>query len=383
MSEEVHAEGSVKPGSTEARLTECPLCLHQLRCSRSLPWFHTFCEECLKTSILSQRQDPNEESSFQCPVCGVVTLPVDPKQNRDEWAAEFVANKLIIELTSQSDGDSKQYNCYPCGKKGQKDIVATVWWKEFNKYLCDSCKKNDLISEDDTLVSIDADFLPSSALCSKHSTDVDMICDDHHSICCPKCIAIDHRRFDTIHNYADVVKNMRTPSQMENTQKKLQNAIDALTLIVKDMKSRIQELLGDRDSFIDNVKQLRAKIEEQLNKLQKALSDEAHAVFNDKKQELDGVIRKCELMKGCIMTTKSMTETEQINKNDMHMVRTFQKGEIEIEAGRRLVQELAEPYLTRSNRPKQTRTTTTDGETLRTRTPKREKKWLCCCQHCR
>ncbi|OWF42483.1 uncharacterized protein LOC110461009 [Mizuhopecten yessoensis] len=346
MSGEVHAEGGVTSGSTEASLTECPLCLHQLRCPRSLPCFHSFCEECLKTSILSKSPEPNEESSFQCPVCRVVTLPVDPKQNRDEWTAEFEANKLIIELTSQSDSDSKQFYCYPCGKKGQTDTVATVWWKEANKYLCDSCKKNDLISEDDTLVSIDADFLPKSAVCSKHSTDVSMICDDHHSICCPICIAIDHRRCDTIHKYADYVKNMRTPSQMENTQKKLEDAIDALTLIVKDMKSRIQELLGDRDGFIDNVKQLKAKIEEQLNGLQKALSDEAHAVFNDKKQELDGVIRKCELMKGCIMTTKSMTETEQINKNDMHMVRTFQKGEIEIEAGRRLVQELAEPYLT-------------------------------------
>ncbi|XP_060073886.1 E3 ubiquitin-protein ligase TRIM68-like [Ylistrum balloti] len=194
---EVQAKVGKTSGDLEANISECPLCLHSLQCPRSLPCYHAFCEECLKTSILGQSQ---EEPSFTCPVCREVTLPIDPNQNRDEWATMFVANKLTIEIKSENGSGCKRYNCYPCSKQGKVDSIATVLWKETNKYLCDSCKKNDLISEDVTLLSIEDDFPPTTEICSQHSAVVDVVCDDHHSVCCPKCIAIDHRRCDAVHN---------------------------------------------------------------------------------------------------------------------------------------------------------------------------------------
>ncbi|XP_033763034.1 uncharacterized protein LOC117344399 [Pecten maximus] len=345
MSDET-SEGVISD-SIKTRIAECPLCLQRLKCPRSLPCLHSFCKECLKTSILNQSQDPNEESFFTCPACSVVTRPVDPKQKRDEWAMLFEADQITTKLTTEGGGACEQVNCNPCNRKGRADIVASVWWKEANKYLCESCKKNDLITEDDTLLPINSDFRPSTPqLCDKHSTDVDMICEDHHSICCPKCIAIDHRRCDAVQNYSDFVNKLRSPSQIEDKRDELNDAIDAFTALIKDLKEHIKTLLGNKEGFLDDVKELRLKIEKQLDKLQNALSEEVGAVLVDKKQELDRLIRKCELMKRCITTTKCLTETDYIIKNDMHMVRTFQRGEMEIEAGRTLVKEIAEPYLT-------------------------------------
>ena len=63
-------------------MTECPVCLEQLKEPRSLPCLHSFCTECLQ-GLLGTRQ------AIRCPCCnketpvpnGVQDLPVDFKAN--------------------------------------------------------------------------------------------------------------------------------------------------------------------------------------------------------------------------------------------------------------------------------------------------------------
>ncbi|XP_069110851.1 uncharacterized protein [Argopecten irradians] len=332
--------------NSETCLAECPVCLQQLRDPKSLPCFHSFCEDCLKTSILNQKQDPKEEPCFLCPACRVVTLPIDPKQNRDEWAMMFEADKLTSQLMSDGGNEKKMYYCTPCTQNGKDDTVATVWWKEANRYLCDVCKKSDFLLKNDTLLPIEANLSASAPCCDKHSFEVDMICEHHHSFCCSKCIAVDHRRCEAVHDYAEFVNVLRSSSKPEDVRKKLIDAIGAFTTIIKDLESHIQALLENKEGFLGDVKDLRDKIEEQLNQLQNALSEEVGDVLTDKKTKLECLIGHCQMMQRCMSTTKGLIEEGSIQKNDMHMIRVFQRGTMEIKAGRSLVKEIAEPYLT-------------------------------------
>ncbi|XP_069111447.1 uncharacterized protein [Argopecten irradians] len=332
--------------TADINIADCLLCLQKLRCPKSLPCLHSFCEECLKKSILSQRQDTAEQLSFFCPACGDTHLPVDQEKDSAEWAMMFEADKLTKELTSEGPNGENLFKCNPCSRKGKSGVMASVWWKEANRYLCESCKKNDLITEDDNLLSIEGGCLPTPSYCLRHAADLDMICDDHHNICCPKCIAIDHRRCETVHNYADFVSSLRTGSQREDLKQKLTDAVNALSMIVTDVKEHKKTLRRDKDGFVADVKELRVKIEKQIEQLQDALCKEVCRSVDDKEEELDALISKCELMKRCISATTCLLETDDIQRNDVHMVHTYQRGEMEIEAGRRLVQEIAEPYLT-------------------------------------
>ncbi|OWF52049.1 Tripartite motif-containing protein 2 [Mizuhopecten yessoensis] len=114
----------------DPRLTECPVCLEQLRHPNSLPCLHTFCEECLNVYITKESDTPIV--SFPCPVCRAETIPVDPKEEKGNWAKQFPTNNFIIEMSRGYARKSLIHECDPCKKRDVRNIAAKVWWKESN-----------------------------------------------------------------------------------------------------------------------------------------------------------------------------------------------------------------------------------------------------------
>ncbi|XP_033751649.1 uncharacterized protein LOC117335632 [Pecten maximus] len=344
----VSSDLTEKSAAIDPRLTECPVCLDQLRHPKSLPCLHTFCEECLDIYI-TQKPD-TLTNSFPCPICRLETVPVDPKEERGNWAKQFPTNNLIVEMSKMCSRESQVYECDPCKKRNVRNIAAKVWWKEYNRFLCDACldKLRDVIDDDHTLVEVTSGqkFLsstsPTCTYCPKHKKETDLYCEDHQSVCCSTCIAVAHRRCEVVTTLSEHGDKVRSSTQIQDMRSELQEVAVNMESLAKHIKRQTQNLGDGRDVVMEQMTDLRQRFETHLNKLQEDITDELDTTYKEEKKKLDDMLNKCERMYMGIKTTQALSESDVIQDDDMQMVSFLHRGCLEIRSCKNIMPQVVQ-----------------------------------------
>ncbi|XP_052778625.1 uncharacterized protein LOC128216073 [Mya arenaria] len=108
-------------------------------------------------------------------------------------------------------------------------------------------------------------------------------CGDHDQLCCPVCVVFDHRHCSKIHPIPDVAKGFQRNIEFQQIQKKIVELEKQFELMKEARMKNTTSLKKTRAAFSDELKTIRKKINEILDKIEKATL-----------QDLDGIIAKFE-----------------------------------------------------------------------------------------
>ena len=158
----------------------------------------------------------------------------------NKWIEEFPINYFLMDLLDIELLRRGEKTCGPCSRNNEaSDIIS--WCKECRDGLCQNCAKvhkGMRVSMDHTVL-LKEEFMKEMELlkdlqepCYKHTgKTLDLFCVLDKELCCPNCVAEEHRRCDRVISISDAVKKSKLekePEFLNKTLEQYQNHIDGL-----------------------------------------------------------------------------------------------------------------------------------------------------------
>ena len=121
---------------------KCPICEKVFTHPKTTPCLHTFCKECLETTIETARASPD---CARCPLCRQVLqqrsltgYPNDFRVNRlIEIFNNHVKAKKVTVASAASSGINPFHGCGKC----EENVPVVSWCAECQVLLCNDCKE--------------------------------------------------------------------------------------------------------------------------------------------------------------------------------------------------------------------------------------------------
>ncbi|XP_069142131.1 uncharacterized protein [Argopecten irradians] len=335
--------------SLDILMLECPICLEELRYPKSLPCLHSFCQECLASYIINESSGKMASaSSFSCPVCRRDTEPLNQSEDKQRWAEQFPTNNLAVEMIQHLQNTRTLTMCKPCQKKGDMNIPAKFWCEQTQSYFCESCKVgfHDLFHENcepenitERNKSATIRRKMSATGCGKHQEKLEYYCEDHQILGCHKCIIVDHRKCEAVTSADDFRDKIQT-TKIEDLLTELRKCVNSMEILIKDVEEQLQSMTEDQVTALKGLIDLRTKVNERFDVLQKELTDKLTASFKEEKENLDISRKKCERLMFAMQKTLTSSQDTGLKEDTVGTISLFQRGQAEVESCKGLIQEL-------------------------------------------
>ena len=278
-------------------LLECSICLQVFQDPRNLPCGHTFCLRCIqKTGYRSCSLCKRE---WSLPVNGLQGLPKN-----------FIVDNCITSLPSIS-------HCAVVGNSshGAVNFLCIDCWDP----LCDKCgqghtqfcrtTKNHVVKMIKELDQSDIDLhnRQKALLCAQHKDKpIEFYCTNCDKFTCQKCDTLYHKKHDSI--------------SIEDADAKLHLQID-------NSVEKVQEIMNWHEKKIKEVTLSKETLENDKNKLLKAVKTQVNEVKTKLKAEFDKIVRKVDdhykkLVKSVVEKTEA--KIMELNNNIKETQRQLQ-----------------------------------------------------------
>ena len=216
---------------------QCGICLELFQDPRSLPCLHTFCVECIQSTL-------NDKHSLKCPVCraehqlgeeGAKLLPVN----------SYARQELPRKRLRQQQENNAEKKCECCGEVECADVA---WCSECG-IICKSClanhKKMACLKDHEVIQAEDQDSLlqpPAKKRfiaknnCLRHSgEELKYLCTDCIEMVCPECLLSTHK--DHVYYTAEEARTL------------LETKIEELAGLVATKKDEFDDHLAKLNEF--------------------------------------------------------------------------------------------------------------------------------------
>ncbi|XP_052780295.1 uncharacterized protein LOC128217292 [Mya arenaria] len=198
------------------------------------------------------------------------------------------------------------FSCSPCEENGF-NTEAQHYCTQCTNYYCKNCisKHNGLYQKHAVLGRKDVmkweaapGVVDALEICRIHPGEaLKLVCADHDQLCCHVCVAVDHRQCSKIHPIPDVAKGIQRNIEFQQIPKKIADLEKQFELMKEARMKNTTSLKKTRATISHELKTIRKKINEILNKIEKTTL-----------QDLDGMIAKLEKnLKKDIETCDKMT----------------------------------------------------------------------------
>ena len=276
----------------EEQLT-CAICLNLYTNPKSLPCFHSFCQQCLE-GLPQDRQGDNYFIS--CPTCRHHTQLPEPTA---DFPIAFHINELkeVHNLMIKVSGH-QQVICDICTTTN-----ATVYCKECNKCLCETCiniHKSRASDIDHIIASFDEIDRSASQIlslkqetkCSFHDKPLEFFCGTCEELICHDCSVRMHKD----HKYNSVVscysKHYHT---LETNLKGVSDNVANVTDVLGALANRENEIRAQGESIKDEIHVTVTEIINTLQQSEKQLIGNVDEVTGSKLQALSEQKKSAEM----------------------------------------------------------------------------------------
>ncbi|XP_052778638.1 uncharacterized protein LOC128216087 [Mya arenaria] len=198
------------------------------------------------------------------------------------------------------------FSCSPCEENGF-NTDAYHYCTQCTKYYCQNCVSKHYVLYQKHVVLGRKDVKKWKAApgvtdalerCGMHPGEaLRLVCADHDQLCCSICVAIDHRQCSKIQHIPDEAKGIQRNIEFQQIPKKIAELQEQFEKMKELRLKNTTFLKNTRAAISDEIKTIRKKINEILDKIEKTTL-----------QDLDGMIAELEKnLKKDIETSDKMT----------------------------------------------------------------------------
>lgn len=262
---------------------QCSVCRQNYTCPRSLPCFHTFCENCIISAWSEFDKEKNIRRSAKCPVCDDDILAPNSNISLKDWVRSFPRNDLLEKLLNANNGCTR---CVPCSRAAE-DKDAVYHCQDCRESLCETCysymhQRIEGFQKHTVSKNPITENLDMNDKCVIHPNEIlEKYCASHQLLCCNICLATEHKTCSEVQPI-DVVQTKSTDASSNNTdvilelQSVTEKVDSALVSTVKDVDGLEKKHSGLRNTASSATGKILSKIQEM------------HNVFNSKLQRNTG-----------------------------------------------------------------------------------------------
>ncbi|XP_045192922.2 E3 ubiquitin/ISG15 ligase TRIM25-like [Mercenaria mercenaria] len=342
-------------------LLNCQLCHSRFKNPKSLTCLHSFCETCLDIYIAKLPGGKNR--FFPCPVCRELNPVPKPDQaenvpESEKWAPELPGESFTMtsrsrrssvdEFTERSERTERSMaltlrndrKCSPCAENDEI-VQALYWCPTCREALCDMCTKSHRgmkITKSHALMDIDdlkerpVHMIRSREICPEHRGKLlDLYCQDHQCMVCNTCVAIHHRRCDTILAIDRVARTNRSQKTNKSLQQRLRHCINVVDHVLSIKEQSKARLITRKEGILDEVAKLKMSIIQLLDELEEKMKDEIDAVCRDYEDILQGKIDRSKGLRDSIQSALSTIQSTLDAGTDYQQVLATQTLKEEVE----------------------------------------------------
>lgn len=212
---------------------------------------------------------------------------------------------------------------------------ADEWCPECDEYLCSSCKTHHKLakaSRKHKIVEIlDLKELPTfvSAIkleCDTHLENYEYFCPKHEIPICVIC-AKDHTSCGTF-TILRRLEGMRTSPSMIKLEQNVKVIQQNLEIFLQNRRTNLLNIKDQHESCRQNVKEIRIKINQHLDKLEKTVNDEIDTAYTNQKFEVDQIIDDLSQRESKMNTIQNHIEKIKDHASEIQTflsIQTFQK----------------------------------------------------------
>ncbi|XP_052781940.1 E3 ubiquitin-protein ligase TRIM56-like [Mya arenaria] len=194
------------------------------------------------------------------------------------------------------------FACSACEEDGL-NTEAQYFCNHCTKYYCDNCvtKHNGLYKRHTVLDRKDVKKWAAAPgtvdvleRCERHPGEaLKLICGDHDQLCCHVCVSIDHRHCSSIQHIPDIAKGIRKDPEF----RQLPQRVTVLRKQIEDMKNDRKKdsasLRKTRTAIVDEIKAIREKINDILDKMEKTTVQELDGLMADQELSIKKDMESC------------------------------------------------------------------------------------------
>ena len=327
--------------SDPATYLTCSVCNEWFSKPRTLPCLHSFCENCLSKHILSSVSKSgrssagyNKQKEFNCPECtkNISEAPfasLPPNQ----WVTVFPVNKFLLDLLDIEKLKRGDKSCGPCSRNGEQSAIAS-WCKECRDGLCVNCAKvhkGMRISLDHTVLDR-ADYVKQVDLlkeyqepCTKHpGKTLDMFCILERELCCPNCVAEEHRRCDRVVTVAEAAAKCRTEREPGFLADSLDQYVKHIERTSSDRNGHMMKLEENKDNLMEEFSTVKKDIINLLDQMEKAMMKDLNQMHVDELKQINDEMKKCKAMKSAVTNALNVLKVTEKHGSDSRLMNTLE-----------------------------------------------------------
>ncbi|XP_052778680.1 uncharacterized protein LOC128216133 [Mya arenaria] len=197
------------------------------------------------------------------------------------------------------------FSCSPCEENGF-NTEAHHYCTQCKKYYCQNCvsKHNVLYQKHAVLDRKDVKqweaapgVVDALERCGMHPGEaLKLVCGDHDQLCCSVCVAIDHRQCSKIHHIPDVAKDVQRNIEFQQIPKKIAEVQKQFEKMKEARLKNTTSMKKTRAAISDEIKTIRKKINEILDKIEKTTLQELDGMIAELEKKLKKDIETCDKM---------------------------------------------------------------------------------------
>ncbi|XP_028392123.1 E3 ubiquitin-protein ligase TRIM33-like isoform X2 [Dendronephthya gigantea] len=280
-------------------ILKCGICTKTLEEPKTLPCFHSFCQNCLARYIAKREEASKErgsENAFECPLC---KTQLELKQGDDvEEIPPIYFIKNLLDILPVIQRQTQNLHCGSC--KAQGSVVCRCF--DCERYLCEDCLathskwpdfKQHVVMTLEELAKPENHRTAKKKPCcleqGHNNKHFEFYCNTCQDLACMSCVVLDHPKPDHKYQPMDNVaeENMEA---LKETSVILQKTSKEVEIALQKIDAAAETLQANGKSANDMIRQQEKEISKNLTQKveQKAaaLLDKVDRQYNVVNQEL-------------------------------------------------------------------------------------------------
>lgn len=166
-----------------------------------------------------------------------------------------------------------------------------------------------------------------------------LFCADHEQLCCPMCIATDHRKCEDVKELTEVAKHFTVLTEVNELNSELTASLAFVNEFRGTRHKRMESLVTNREKIIQDIREKKDEISEHLHTIEAAVLENIDEISDDLLRGIETDIQWCNITEESIDEYKHALDVSSRDSSEIQNVIRLLKVQHKMKELRNKIQE--------------------------------------------